>query len=80
MATASKKISKMKITLTLDPVFYPKRAIMQAKDAFSALAKIDIKKDGKTFVIKFSEVDQDVADNLPDEFANYILALISQQE
>jgi len=62
-------------SLLLDPAFYPKRFIKQAAQDFAHLAQINIEKVGDRLRVEFSGMNRQVARNLPDEFANYLLAL-----
>jgi hypothetical protein len=76
MAKAKKKTSKAsrRATLRLDAAFYPRTALKQAREAFSHLADIEIRKEGKKQVVVFSGMSAATARRLPDEFANFALS------
>lgn len=60
-------------TIRLDRAFYPLAALKQAREAFAHLADIQIAKQGKWQVIRFSKMSAATAGRLPDEFTNYAL-------
>ena len=76
MATTRKKTSSTsrRATLRLDAAFYPRAALQQAREAFSHLADIQIRKEGKKQVVVFSKMSAAAARRLPDEFANFALS------
>ena len=86
MATKKKKKGssagrrKQSVTLRLDAAFYAPAALKRAKEAFSHLAQIDIRKQGKQHVVKFAGISATVAKRLPDEFANYVLSCAVVEE
>lgn len=61
-------------TLRLDSAFYPQAALNMAKAAFSHLASIEIRRQGKQQVVKFGGMSATTAKKLPDEFTNYALS------
>ncbi len=71
---------KKTATLRLDSAFYPKAALLQARTAFSHLASIEIRRQGKQQVIKFGGMSATAARKLPDEFANYALSCAVVEE
>jgi hypothetical protein len=75
---ARKKVASS-VTLKLDPAFYPLSALEEARQAFSHLATIELRK-GKQPVVTFSGMSASLAAKLPDEFANFALcrAVVSQ--
>ena len=82
MATTKKKTSRKPrrraspatATLRLDAAFYPQAALEQASEAFSHLADIVIRKEGKKQVVNFGGMSAATAKRLPDEFANFALS------
>jgi hypothetical protein len=80
MATIKKKTSRKarrrggQAILRLDAAFYPQTALKQAREAFSHLADIEIRKEGKKQVVKFGGMSATTAKRLPDEFANFALS------
>jgi len=64
------------MTLKLDADVYSAAVIERAREAFSHLAAIDVRKDGRHRTIRFSNMDPDVAERLADEFANYALSCL----
>ena len=56
---------------------YTNEAVNQAIEEFKNLADFDIKNTNNYFEIKIDKIDNDVKNVLPDEFANYVLALLS---
>lgn len=61
-------------TLRLDSAFYSQAALKKASEAFSHLASIEIRKQGKQQVVEFGGMSAAAAKKLPDEFANYALS------
>jgi hypothetical protein len=56
---------------------YNNEAIKQAIDEFENLADFDMKNTNNYFEVKIDKVDNEVKDILLDEFANYVLGLLS---
>jgi hypothetical protein len=73
--TKNKPGAGARVSLLLDPAFYPRRLIKQAAQDFAHLAAIDVEKAGDRLRVEFCGMNREVARNLPDEFANYLLAL-----
>jgi hypothetical protein len=75
MATKKKKASRSKKAIVrLDSAFYPKAALVAAREAFKKLATIEIKRQGQKQVVTFSGMSSAMAGKLPDEFVNYALS------
>jgi hypothetical protein len=80
MATKRKKkasrprSSGSRATIRLDRAFYPLAALKKAREAFAHLADIQLSKEGKWQVVRFSKMSTATAGRLPDEFTNYTLS------
>jgi hypothetical protein len=66
------------LTLLLDATIYRKPVLVQAAEAFAALARIEVRKEGRHQVVSFFEPDPETADRLVDEYANYALSLVAR--
>jgi hypothetical protein len=60
-------------TLRLHAKLYARPAIDAATEAYEALCKVAVRKDGAYYALEFSDIDPDVAEVLAAEFANYAL-------
>ena len=65
---------KKTATLRRDVAFYPKAALKKAQEAFSHMASIEIRRQGRQQVVEFGGMSAAAARKLPDEFANYALS------
>jgi len=63
--------------LKLNKEIYKETAIKQAIEDFSELAEFEIKKDSKFFIVNLNNVKPEYKVSLKDEFANYVLGLMS---
>ena len=75
-----RKGKNTRATLRLDSAFYPIQQLQEAKDNFSHLADIEIIAEGETQVVKFNCRQAELAGDLPDEFANYVLASMMSEQ
>lgn len=64
------------VVLRLDATIYNDEALRRANSAFAGLASIEIGREGRCAVVRFARVSPDIADRLPDEFANYALSCL----
>ncbi|KKS25987.1 MAG: hypothetical protein UU87_C0005G0014 [Parcubacteria group bacterium GW2011_GWA2_42_11] len=60
--------------------FYNPRAIKSAAAAFARLADFDLLDNKQTITVILKKIDQDVADIIGNEFANYALAKMKTSE
>jgi hypothetical protein len=77
--TRKKKASRSRrsgsgATIRLDRTFYSLDALNKAREAFAHLADIQLSKEGKWQVVRFSKMSAAAAGRLPDEFTNYALS------
>lgn len=61
-------------TLNLNRKIYSKKAIEAAIAAFGHLAEFKVSRAGDYFRVSFSKIDEDVKEELHDEFSNFVLA------
>ena len=73
-AKTAPKPAGRRVTIRLDGVFYPKKALDKAYKAFAHLATIKITRKGSLHEIEFSGMPASLAARLPDEFANFALS------
>lgn len=66
------------LTLLLDATIYRKPVLVQAAEAFGALARIEVRKEGRHQVVSFFDPDPEAVDRLADEYANYALSLVAR--
>ena len=56
---------------------YTLETVEQAIAEFKKLANFSLKDNGNYFEVKIDKIDNEVKDVLKDEFANYVLGLLS---
>lgn len=66
--------------LRLDAGVYTQAAVERARRAFAHLAAIEMRRRGKCWVVRFSEVVPSAAGRLPHEFANYALSCLMVEQ
>jgi hypothetical protein len=80
MATTRKKkasrprSSGSRATIRLDRAFYSLDVLNKAREAFAHMADIELSKEGKWQIVRFSNMSAAAAGRLPDEFTNYALS------
>lgn len=64
--------------IRLNKKIYGSSAVRQARRAFSHLARIKLKEDGKYFLVEAKNIDSDVKAIFCDEFCNFALGSIKK--
>ena len=62
--------------LRLDAGVYSATAVDRTRRAFAHLAGIDVRRSGRCWTVRFSNIDPAVRERLPDEFANHALSCL----